>query len=62
MIINNNYDSLIENDHLGEWSPENDCCWRLKFRQPVWKPSSEPSGSLSHLKIQKTLLSNLIGP
>ena len=33
--------TLIENDHLGDWSPENGCCWRLAFRQPVPKPSSE---------------------
>ena len=25
--------SVIENDHLGDWSPEKDYCWRLKFRQ-----------------------------
>jgi len=36
--------TLIENDHLGEWSPEKDCCLRLTFRQPVRKPS-EPSES-----------------
>ena len=30
---------LIENDHLGHWSPEKDCLW-LTFRQPVRKPSS----------------------
>ena len=29
---------MIENDHLGDWSPEKDCCWRLTFRQPVGKP------------------------
>ena len=22
---------LIEHDHLGDWSPENDYCWRLTF-------------------------------
>ena len=33
--------SLIENDDLGDWSSENDSCWRLTFRQPVWKPSLE---------------------
>ena len=33
--------TLIENDHLGDWSPEKDCCWRLTFLQPVQKPSSE---------------------
>ena len=34
---------LIENDHLGDWSPEKDCCWRPMFRQTVRKPSSESS-------------------
>ena len=29
----------IENDHLFDWSPEEDCCRRLTFRQPVPKPS-----------------------
>ena len=38
--------TLIENDHLGDWSPEKDCCLRLTFRQPVRKPS-ESSDSLS---------------
>ena len=33
--------TLIENYHLGDWSPEKDCCWRLTFRQPVQNPSSE---------------------
>ena len=23
---------LNENDHMGDWSPEKDCCWRLMFR------------------------------
>ena len=32
--------SLIENDHLGDWSPEKDCCWQLTFQQPLGKPSS----------------------
>ena len=32
--------TLIENDHLGNWSPEKDCRWQLMF-QPVQKPSSE---------------------
>ena len=36
---------LIENDHLGDWSAEKDCGWRLSFRQPVRKPSSESSDS-----------------
>ena len=43
--------TLIEKDHLGDWSPEKDCCLRL-FRQPVRKPSSESTDSLSQLKIQ----------
>ena len=51
------WDSLIEKDHLGYWSPEKDCCYWLTFRQPVWKPSSESSsessGSVSQLKILK---------
>ena len=32
--------TLIENN-LGDMSPEKGCCWRLAFRQPVPKPSSE---------------------
>ena len=43
----------IEKDRLGDWSPEKDCCYWLTFRQPVRKPSSESSGSVSQLKIQK---------
>ena len=31
----------LKNDYLGDWSPEKDCFWRLTFRQPLWKPSSE---------------------
>ena len=30
----NYYYSLFEmeeNDHLGDWSPEKDCCWQLTF-------------------------------
>ena len=23
--------TLIENEHLGDWSPEMDCCWQLLF-------------------------------
>ena len=45
--------ALIEKDHLGDRSPEKDCCCWLTFRQPVLKPSSESSGSVSQLKIQK---------
>jgi len=26
IIINNNYYTVIEKDHLGDWSPEKDCC------------------------------------
>ena len=26
---------FFENAHLGDWSPEKDCCWRLTFQQPV---------------------------
>ena len=44
------YYSLIEKDHLGDWSPEKDCCYWLMLRQPVRKPSSESSGSVSQLK------------
>ena len=33
--------TLIENDHLGDWSPEKDNCCRLTFRQPVRKLSSD---------------------
>ena len=33
--------TLIEKDHLGDRSPEKDCCYWLTFRQPVRKPSSE---------------------
>ena len=32
-----------EKDHLGDWSPEKDCCWWLTFRNPVREPSSESS-------------------
>ena len=32
---NKNRHTLIEKDHLGNWSPEKDCCWRLTFRQPA---------------------------
>ena len=36
----------LEKDDLGDWNPEKDCL-RLTFRQPVRKPSSESSHSLS---------------
>ena len=32
---------LIEKDHLGDWSPQKDCCLWVPFQQPVLKPSSE---------------------
>ena len=32
--------ALIEKDHLGDWSPEMDCCLGLTVRQPVREPSS----------------------
>ena len=37
--------TLIEKDHLGDWSFEKDRCLRLTFRQLVRKPSSESSHS-----------------
>jgi len=42
-----------EKDHLGDRSPEKDRRQRPTPRQPVRKPSSESSGSVSQLKIQK---------
>ena len=33
--------ALIEKNHLGDWSPEKDCCLWLKFQQQVQKPFSE---------------------
>ena len=41
---------VTERDHLGDWSPEKDCCWRLMFRQPVRKPYSESSDRFNQLK------------
>ena len=35
---------------MGDWSTEKDCCWRLTFRQPVQKPSSESSNSLEYFE------------
>ena len=40
---NDSENTLFENDHLVHSSPEKDCGWRLTFRQPVRKPSSESS-------------------
>ena len=45
--------TLIEKDHPGDWSPEEDGCWRLTFRLTVPQPSSESSDRFSQLKIQK---------
>ena len=28
--------ALIEKGHLGDWSPEKDCCLCLTFQQPVF--------------------------
>ena len=33
--VDKNRHTFIEKDHLGNWSPEKDCSWRLTFRQPV---------------------------
>ena len=41
MVWTQEQHTLIKNDHLGDWSPEKDCGWRLTFRQPLRKPSSE---------------------
>ena len=35
--------SSIESDHVFDWSPEKDCCLRLRSRQTARKPSSESS-------------------
>ena len=32
----------IEKDHLGDWSPEKECCLRLTFQRHVRKPSQSP--------------------
>ena len=50
--------TLIGKDHLGDWSPELECCWWLTFRPPVRKPSSESSDSFSQswLKLSTVLL------
>ena len=31
----------FQNDHLGDWNPEMDCCRRLTFRQPVRTDSED---------------------
>ena len=43
--LNHSLSASIEKGHLGDWSPEKDCCWRLTFRQPVRKPSSAQMAS-----------------
>ena len=35
--------NLVYKDHLGDWSPEKDCCWWLTFWQAVGKPYSQSS-------------------
>ena len=50
------YFMLIENDHLCDWSPEKDCFWRLTFRQPVRKPSSE--STLNTAQVVETSVAN----
>ena len=27
--------SVIENDHMGDWSPDKACCWRLMLQQNI---------------------------
>ena len=50
---------LIRNDHLGDWSPEKDCFRRLRFRQPVWKPSSEAlTLKMAPAQVVKTSVAN----
>lgn len=52
------YNALwLKNDYLGEWSPEKDYFWRLTFRQPLWKPSSEcaySDGVAMDIRMRKT--------
>ena len=37
--VNNH--TFIEKNHLGDWSPDKDCCLRMAVGQPVRKPSWE---------------------
>jgi len=38
---------LMESDHLGEYSPENECSWWwLTFWQPIWKSESSVLGGV----------------
>ena len=46
--------TLIEKDHMSDWSPEKDYTWQLTFWQPVQKSSSQSSDSLTQLKIQES--------
>ena len=48
-------ETLNEIDHLGDWSPEKDCCLWLTFWQPVRKPSSESSDVSSETSDDLTL-------
>ena len=57
--------NLIENDHLGDWSPEKDCCWRLTtcaksiFRvKLILKVASAQEGTHSLLLSGKKLASS----
>ena len=34
-------EALIEDDHLGDWSTEKDCCWGLTFLQVKWLDSED---------------------
>ena len=49
------YSTLIEKDHPGDWSPDEDSdfCFWLAFRQSVQKPSSGQVIVLSQLENQK---------
>ena len=55
---------LMESDHLGEYSPENECSWWwLTFWQPIWKSASEssvPGGGLQSQLTQKTISAQVV--
>ena len=48
--------SLIENNHLGDWSPDKDCFWRLtssassSHLQSHFTPSQDPSHPYDHFQ------------
>ena len=46
--------TLTENDHLGDWSPEKNCCWRLTFRHPLRKPILQSSLKMTFTHIVET--------